>query len=680
MRFCKLFLPLLLLVTSAQAQQDRQEIIRQVLEVYLENAEEEFDYTEWQTELEYWLDHPMDLNRASAEDLLTLRFLDELEIQAILFHRKNFADFLSVFELQAVEGLELEKSRLLSNFVKVAGEYAVPQLHTRDFYRTGRHELFLRYRRILEKEKAYSPANRKYFGSPDYFYTRYNYRVGSRISYGFTAEKDPGESFFGSAQPYGFDYWSAHFYVQDVGPLKELAVGDYQLQFGQGLVLWSGLAFSKSASAINIARSGRDIHPYRSANENQFLRGAAATIAAGNYNFTVFASQKRMDGNVIGPDTAEDEATAVFSSLSYSGFHRTPNEMAHKDAISETLAGGRMAYNGSSFRGGITGMWSRFSVPFQPSRLYNKFGFSGDEYWNFAADFKYFFRNLYLFGEVAHGSQNATAGVAGVLASLHPRLDVSLLYRHYPKEYFSLYANPFKEGTSPANENGLYLGLSSNISRNWQLNAYIDQFSSPWLRYLVDAPSRGYEYLVDLKYASRKRFEMYWRYREQQKQRNAPEKTPVRPLENHTRRVFRYHIKVNASETIALKSRVELSQYEITDREPENGALLYQELRWHRKGSRFTFTGRYTIFDVDGYNSRIYVYENDVLYAFSIPFFQEEGVRWYVLGKYRLNRYAELWLRLAQTSLTNRQTIGNGDGLINAPHRTEVKAQVRLKF
>src|SRR5690606_21322162 len=156
---------------------------------------------------------------------------------------------------------------------------AQPSLHYRDFYHSGRHELFVRYRRVLERERAYSPENPKFPGSPNQIYTRYNYRLGTRLSYGFTAEKDPGEEFLTGNQPYGFDYWSAHFYAQDLGIFKELAVGDYQLQFGQGLVMWSGLAFGKSAGAIGIARSGRDVLPYRSANENQFLRGAAATVA-----------------------------------------------------------------------------------------------------------------------------------------------------------------------------------------------------------------------------------------------------------------------------------------------------------------------------------------------------------------------------------------------------------------
>ena len=89
---------------------------------------------------------------------------------------------------------------------------------------------------------------------------------------------------------------------------------------------------------------------------------------------------------------------------------------------------------------------------------------------------------------------------------------------------------------------------------------------------------------------------------------------------------------------------------------------------------------RYAVFDTDGFDSRIYAHENDVLYAFSFPFYSDKGHRAYIVARYRINRNLDLQARLAQTFFSNRNTIGSGLDLIHDNSRTELKAQLRARF
>jgi hypothetical protein len=57
-----------------------------------------------------------------------------------------------------------------------------------------------------------------------------------------------------------------------------LALGDYTVNLGQGLIQWQGLAFGKSAEVTSIKRQSAVLQPYRSAGEFYFYRGAGITL------------------------------------------------------------------------------------------------------------------------------------------------------------------------------------------------------------------------------------------------------------------------------------------------------------------------------------------------------------------------------------------------------------------
>ena len=103
--------------------------------------------------------------------------------------------------------------------------------------------------------------------------------------------------------------------------------------------------------------------------------------------------------------------------------------------------------------------------------------------------------------------------------SLDPKFTVTLLYRNFDKKYENIESNAIAESGNN-NEKGFYMGATLKPIRSIGIMGYFDTFEFPWLKYLVNAPSRGYEYAVQLTYTPNKKVEMYVRQRFTQKPGN----------------------------------------------------------------------------------------------------------------------------------------------------------------
>jgi hypothetical protein len=89
---------------------------------------------------------------------------------------------------------------------------------------------------------------------------------------------------------------------------------------------------------------------------------------------------------------------------------------------------------------------------------------------------------------------------------------------------------------------------------------------------------------------------------------------------------------------------------------------------------------RLQYFETDSYDARVYAYENDVLYNYSIPAFYDKGFRYYLTCNFDMNKRISFWLRWAQTIYQDKDIIGSGPDAINGNKRSEIKLQARLIF
>ncbi len=142
---------------------------------------------------------------------------------------------------------------------------------------------------------------------------------------------------------------------------------------------------------------------------------------------------------------------------------------------------------------------------------------SGKTAGNYSIDYSYTFENLHFFGEAATDEGFDKAFINGLLISVDAHVDMSFLYRNISRGYQSLYTSAFTENTYPTNESGFYSGISINPVDYLRIDAYADFYHFPWVKYRVDAPSSGNDYMIQLTYKPNKRVEVYTRYHAEKK-------------------------------------------------------------------------------------------------------------------------------------------------------------------
>jgi hypothetical protein len=685
-----LFLFLFLWLNDKVSAQDKSDIIQQRIEFISEQLEsEDIDLTNVIEALNYYFEHPMNLNSATAEDLEDLNLLTDVQISDLLLHIKTFGKLISIYELQSLEYWDLQTIQLVFPFVRVDDRFDNLHISFKEAIEQGNFEWFARYQRVPEQKSGYQKvpedimqnSNSFYHGNADHYYSRFRYSYRTNLSLGLTADKDPGEEFFRGSQPNGFDFYSAHAFFKGGKYVKAIALGDYQVQVGQGLNLWSGYAFAKTADVTNTKKSANSIRPYTSVDETRFMRGAAVDLGIGPISLLAFGSIKKVDATGLA-DSLYDDLEFV-SSINLTGLHRTNSEIGRKDALTEKIAGANLRFRKRNLQIGLAGVYQGYDKIY--SKLiapYNQFDFRGKEMFSLSADYSYVIKNFNFFGESSRCSYNgAWAHLHGVLFSLDSRASFSLLYRDYNRGYQTFYNNGFSEGSNTQNENGLYVGLKLKLSPFWAINSYADIFAFPWMKYQVDSPSSGSEFLIQPSYKPNKQLEIYARFRQQLRQKNAPEQLGlITPIENVMQRNYRLNLSYAVSEFFTIKSRIEYVTIQRPSSSIKTGLIITQDVLFKPKNLPFDLSLRYALFDTDNYDTRIYTYENNALFVFAVPSYYYQGSRAYVLIRYSFLKWFDLWIRYGNFLYNNRSMISSGAEQINGNRKSDITVQLRVKF
>ena len=674
-------------------------LVQDQLENMAQRTDLNLDYSDLVEEYLYYYKHPINLNSKDTEKLVDLYLLNDNQLVNIRSYLSKYQQFLSVYELQHIPGIDERTLANLLPFVTILPATSTRVNKKKRIFRNGRHRLILRYTQLLEtsagyvrdKDSATSFPGSTFLGSPQNYYLRYGYNYKNTIRFGFTLEKDAGEVLFSSQLPDSVrilvskqitnfsDFYSAHFYAADLGIVKKVIVGDYHLEFGQGLTMWSGLAFGKSADAIHMKRYGRGIRPNTSSNENLFLRGGAVSLGKYGISLTGFYSINNIDASI---KSGIDGTNNLIGSFQTTGRHRTINELLTKDAAQIQVFGGRISYKHRFFKLGLTALQTKLSAGIKTGeQLYQQLNFNQKNLTNFGVDFTFSFQKAHIFGELATSYPGGVAGIIGINTFLHERFTFTVLYHNYQTDYYNLFANPFTVSSTASNEEGFYLGFRALLSKHLSLSGYIDHFRFPWLRYRTKSPSIGRDYLLQLNYTLSRNADLYLRYRYRLKEENKSGTDDyVDYIQTIQRNELRFSIKYKISKSIVFKNRIDYILYKELAGESKPGYMIYQDILYRPLEFPLEITFRYALFDTKGYDSRVYSYENDVLYAFSVPAYFDKGHRFYLMIRYKALKQLDLWLRISRTLFDNKNSIGSGADKIEGNKRTDVKVQLLLKL
>jgi hypothetical protein len=476
-----------------------------------------------------------------------------------------------------------------------------------------------------------------------------------------------------------FYFYSFHFFARKMGIVQSLAIGDFTVNMGQGLIQWQSLAFRKSVDVMGIKRQSPVLRPYNSAGEFNFHRGTGITIKKGKLETTVFASYRKLSANFVADTVSYEEYITSFLN---SGYHRTESEVAGRNKLGQTTLGGTVKYKASNWHVAFNAIHFNFSAPVQKRQEpYNLYAISGKNWSNYSFDYSYTYRNIHFFGEAAVDKNFSKAFVNGLLVSVDPRVDLSFFYRSIDKEYQSNNGNAFTENTYLTNEKGFYSGITIRPASAWRVDAYMDVIKFPWLKYLIDAPSYGKDFLAQLTYAPNRQLEIYTRYRSESKQANETDNTtPTNYLVMAPRQNWRTQVILGLNSAFTIRSRVDLLWFKKNDTKAENGFLTFVDLLYYPPLKNYGGGIRLQYFETDEYDSRIYAYENDVLYYFAIPGFYDKGFRYYLNLNYNVTKKLSLWFKWSQTIYQDLETIGSGLDEIGGSKKSEIRILARYVF
>lgn len=627
----------------------------------------DLDYEDLYETLAQLTSNPLDLNRATRDELLSLALLSSQQADDLITYRNNNGVLLELYELQSIPSFDIETIHNILPYVR-----AGPSVSAKNFFgriRSQQTTYFLtRYERTLETARGYhtdTDSTSKYIGDAARIYSKLRLTSPGDISLGITAEKDAGEQLAWEKDQRGFDFYSAHIQLVNKGPLVNIVAGDYVAQFGQGVTLGGGYGIGKGSETITtLRRVSTGFLPYSSANESGFFRGIAVTARLpGNILVHSFLSSLSRDGSGSGETTL-----AVLQS----GKHRTPNELSGRRRLAEQNMGAAVEYKGGAFEAGCIAHRTNFLNPVNKSpTIHNTFDFAGISNMNVGAFGSYNLGNLSAFGEFAQTLGHGRGWVAGVLGSISHSIDVSVLFRSYDRDYHTFYSNALSESTAPRNERGIYWGWKHAITRRLMYTAYTDLFVFPWLKFRSYRPSIGSESLVRCTYRRSKAMEFFLQFRDERKTRNVPLETPVYKSLPGIKQNWTLGSSMTVGD-LSLRSRIQFSSYR--QQMATNGVAMAFDASYDWR--KVSIDTRFAIFDTDDFDNRQYMNERDVLMAFSFPAYYGEGTRACVVGRFRPARWIDFSVKLARTSYFNSASSGSGGDRIEGNRRHDAKLQV----
>lgn len=625
--------------------------------------------------------NPMNLNTVSREQLERFPMLT-------FEQATNLADFLeknrpvyTVFELRNASYLDFNTVELILPFFYV-GEMEKIESSVHEMLRYGRNEVQFRFDKTLNKRAGYGEfsdsilqrfPNRKYRGEDFYTSLKYSFTYRDKIQFGLLGEKDAGEPFFRKGYPKGYDHYGFHLIVRDIGKLRTLALGDYRLSFGQGLILNNDFSLPKAWAINNIIRRTQDPKRHFSTAESGFFRGTAAVFQIDKVIVTAFYSNKRFDANLSNE--------GFITSFKIDGYHRTPGEMEKKHNAREEVTGVNINYRKDRFQIGVSGVYHSYNRVYYPTvQEYNYYYLRGSSNMNASIDYSYRFRRLSFAGETAIAKNNAVAATNMIQYAPSNLFSLSVLYRHFPVSYNALHARAFSETARVQNENGLYVGATFSPARKVSVTSYIDVFRFPWVRSQVDKPSKGVEaYFLGTYTVSRNSdFELRYRYKQREQNVRYPDENSRTVLPYNTQKIrLRYNNTLNSGWNF--RTTVDVALYSQKHFPTETGYMLSQNIGY-RGSDKIRGDLYFGYFSSESFAARLYSYERNILNTFYMPSFYGEGLRMALSGRYDFTSRLSFSAKIGHTRYFDRETIGSGTELIQGNSRTDVFTYLRWRF
>jgi hypothetical protein len=597
---------------------------------------------------------PVQLNSADETELSRLFFLTDFQIKALVDYIHSSGNIYSVYEIANIPGFNRELVETIIPFISVDKEKSI----TTDSFR-------LRQNLITSFSVKFPRSDTSLIGPAFKLLTRYKFTAGG-FSGNLTAEKDNGEKLFNGKPPLP-DFLTASIAWTGNGIIRKIIIGDFGAQFGLGTNINTSLRTGLSLTASGYLSGGEEIRSYTSTDENNFFRGIAARLQLKRIGLSAFYSLNKIDGTLVPSDVSSDLYVASFYR---SGLHDSPASASRKDVVAEASYGLNLTYNFRNSRIGILWSEKRFSLPVQLTSQdpEDNYSFVGNRNSTLSAYYKAAFDKMVFYSEVSANPDKRLAYIQGVSFRPADRLNINLLYRNYDPGFTSFHGSgPFSSSTGD-NVRGIFGNFTFEAARHLFISAGCDLRYYPWVKYRCSAPSMAKSREVRIKYLPSAKITVEAAYNYRYVMLNAQDIYGTEKQENAVSNTFKGTINYLHSDNLTIGIRLDCK---VTNLSGSRGWLLLQDIKYRFGKIPVSVWFRYCIFKTDDWSSRLYTYENDLLYSFSIPALSGEGYRSYIMVSFKARKFIDLRIKYAITDL-----ISSGESKANE----ELRMQIRLWF
>ena len=597
---------------------------------------------------------PVQLNSADESELSRLFFLTDFQIKALADYVHSSGNIYSVYEIANIPGFDRELVETIIPFVSVDKEKS-----------TMRDSVHIRHNLLSNFSMRFPHSDTSFLGPSFKLLNRYKLSAG-RFTGTLTAEKDNGEKLLTGKPPLP-DFLAASICWSGKGLIRKIIIGDFGVRFGMGTAINTSLRTGLSLTASGYLSGGEEIRSYTSTDENNYFRGAASQFQLKRIGLTAYYSLNRIDGTIIPSDGTSENYVGSFYS---SGLHDKPASLEKKDNVAETSYGINLTYNLNKSRIGISWAGSRFSLPVNltgpdPEDLYS---FTGIRNSTLSAYYKASLRKIVFYAEVSANPDKRLAFVQGLSFRPADRLSINLLYRNYDPGYTSFHGTGPFSSSAGDNVRGIFGNFTFEAARHVFISAGCDLRYYPWARYRCGAPSMAISREVKIKYLPSQKIYAEAVYNYRFIMLDARDTYGTEKQENIVTNTFKGIINYSFSDNLTIGMRID---FKVTDPAGRRGWLLLSDLKYRFMKIPVSVWFRYCIFKTDDWSSRLYTYENDLLYSFSIPALSGEGCRSYLMVSLKARKFIDLRIKYAITDL-----ISSGESNANE----ELRMQIRLWF
>lgn len=592
---------------------------------------------------------PIGCSKIDAEWLRTLPFLNQKDVMNILQYIHEHRPLISVLELQSIGDLEADKIRKILRLVGQENkEWSNPWKSKSGLRQDLSGRLTLRLGRKISNNDHDRKIAESYAGSEDRAFLRARLKLRGRFEFGVMAEKDAGEPWWSNRAPAGFDYLTSYVVIEHVHPrLTQWIVGDYRMRIGQGLVIDNSFAAAGSQDPGYLVKAPMVLKPYTSLQENNMFRGTSVIIRLpGQSSLQLFYSSRRQDASATDVDSSEGRYSYI-ETIQRSGYHRTASEISNRDRQHQILTGGHWMKEWDAASIGISIVHHHEFPEFDTvNELYQRWIHSSGS-WMGSFHHQVLWHKTLIFGESAITETLQNAHLHGVLRSLGKYADAALLWRKFSPGFESGLGQTISTGGIPVNEEGWYAAINFFSNKEIRMHVEWNTWRHPWLKYNTDLPSDAREWSAKLSWSRKRKWNFYARYAYSSRMQNFAQthENAVVPVQNQHLRI---HTEIRLNSDLTWRSRFEVHQF-LSGNIAEEGWLFFQDIVYKPMESRFSCSGRLGLVQANSYNTRIYAYENDLLYQFGIPALYGQQVFGYINARLRMNSHVMIECRWAQS-------------------------------